>query len=407
MPGRAFPRSRGLVGTFGNPARSGPLVGMSDSALATPPPVSRLSGIDLARGLALIGMLMVHFGPKGETDLLGRLYALPHGRASVLFVLVAGIGVALLSRRAEARGDARLRLFCFALFLLPLGLMLEALHHPVAVILHHYAGFYLFAIAVLGLPARWLGWLAALASVIGPLVFFAGRLIWPDVFSRQSVELGDAPGHILLALTLTGPYPLVVWAAPLLWGLWLGRQDLRSSGLSRRLVWIGSALALVAIAASELLFGALGEPRTPADWRFVFADTAHSQMPLWMIGAIGSAAAMVGLALLAAERWPRLVHAGAMLGQMALTVYVLHVLSLWLIGRWLRHDEVIPAIASVAVFVALATVYALLWRRRHDRGPIEQMMHAVWEAALALRGLGEPAPRKTEPAGGVDVRPVA
>ena len=46
------------------------------------------------------------------------------------------------------------------------------------------------------------------------------------------------------------------------------------------------------------------------------------------------------------ERWPRLVHAGAMLGQMALTIYVLHVLSLWLFGPWLRHDEVVPALIA-------------------------------------------------------------
>lgn len=381
---------------------------MSESAPhALPPQTSRLAGIDLARGLALIGMLMVHFGPKGETDLLGRLYALPHGRASVLFVLVAGIGVALLARRVETHGDARLRLFCFALFLLPLGLMLEALHHPVAVILHHYAGFYLFAIAVLGLPVRWLGGLAAFASMAGPLVFFAGRLAWPDVFTRESVEMGDTPGRILVGLTLTGPYPLVVWVAPLLWGLWLGRQDLRSPRLRQRLVWIGGALALMAIAASELLFAGWGEPRTPADWRFVFADTAHSQMPLWMIGSIGSAFAALGLTLMVAERWPRLVHGGAMLGQMALTIYVLHVLSLWLFGPWLRHDEVVPALASVAVFVGLAALYAVLWRRSHDRGPIEQMMHSVWEAALAVRGLGEPAPRKAEPAGQSEVTPVA
>lgn len=381
---------------------------MSD---ATPPSLaskaSRLAGIDLARALALLGMLMVHFGPKGETDLLGRLYALPHGRASVLFVLVAGIGVALLSRRVEARSDARLRLFCFALFLLPLGLMLEALRHPVAVILHHYAGFYLFAIAVLGLPAHWLARLAVLASVAGPLMFFAGRLGWPEVFSRESVEIGDTPGRILVGLTLTGPYPLIVWAAPLLWGIWLGRQDLRSRGLRRRLVGWGIAVALVAIAASELLFAGWGEPRTPADWRFVFADTAHSQMPLWMIGSIGSAFAAVGLSLMVAERWSRLVHAGAMLGQMALTIYVLHVLSLWLFGPWLRHDAVVPALASVAAFVGLATLYAVLWRRSHDRGPLEQMMHAVWEAAIAIKGLGEPAPRKPEPAGESEVRPVA
>ena len=61
-----------------------------------------------------------------------------------------------------------------------------------------------------------------------------------------------------------------------------------------------------------------------------------------------------------------------------------------------RRRFVQAALASVAVFVCLAALYAVLWRRSHDRGPIEQMMNSVWEAALAVRGLGEPAPRKAD-----------
>jgi uncharacterized membrane protein len=57
----------------------------------------RIPGIDLARGLAIIGMLAVHVGPTHLDGFAGRLYALPHGRASILFVLVARVGVSLLA----------------------------------------------------------------------------------------------------------------------------------------------------------------------------------------------------------------------------------------------------------------------------------------------------------------------
>lgn len=105
----------------------------------------RLLGIDVARAVALIGMLMVHFGPEGDTDLLGRLYALPYGRASIPFVLVTGI-----------------------------------------------------------------------------------LMVAPRLFTRESVELGDLLVSIFSALLFTGPYPLVVWSGPLLWGIWIGRQNLRA-----------------------------------------------------------------------------------------------------------------------------------------------------------------------------------
>ena len=359
-------------------------------------PSSRLHGVDLARAVALVGMLMVHFGPKGDTDLLGRLYALPHGRASVLFVLVAGIGVALLSRRVEAHGAARLRLFSFALVLLPLGLMLEALQHPVAVILHHYAGYFLFAIAVIGLPSRWLLRLAMLASLAGPLAFFAGRLTLPAVFDRHSVQLGDTPLEVLSALLLTGPYPLLVWAAPLLWGLWLGRQDLHDKRLRHRMMLVGAGVAIAAVLASELLFAGFGEPQTPADWRFAFADTAHGHMPLWMLGAIGSAVSVAGLALTAAACWPNLARRAAVLGQMALSIYVLHILVLWAAPTLVRHDDPSLALLSVFGFALLAWLLATAWRQWQPRGPLEQLMHG-FATGVATLGQGPEGPAGHRP----------
>jgi hypothetical protein len=98
---------------------------------------SRIPGIDLARFLAIAGMLAVHVGPMGLTDPMGRLYALlTHGRASILFGLLAGIGVSLLAQsRSASLGETRLRLVWQAALLLPLGLWLQTLDVPIRVIL--------------------------------------------------------------------------------------------------------------------------------------------------------------------------------------------------------------------------------------------------------------------------------
>jgi uncharacterized membrane protein YeiB len=345
----------------------------------------RLAGVDVARALALIGMLMVHFGPKGETDILGRLYALPHGRASVLFVLVAGVGIALLSSSPEKHADARLRLLCFALFLLPLGLLLEGLRHPVAIILHHYAVFFLLGIAAMGLSKRWLGVLAAAWTLIGPLIFYAGMMVAPSAFDRESAELGGSIVSIVSALLFTGPYPLLVWGAPLLWGLWIGRHDLRDRRLRWAMMGIGVGLAAWTYVASELLFAWVGEPGETPDWRFVFAHSAHSEMPLWIIGALGSAIFVLGGVLELADRFPRVAAPLAALGQMALTIYVVQILVLTAAAPLVHQDAVLPAIVSVVTFTLLTTLYAMAWRQTVGRGPVEQLMHALWLWADGLR----------------------
>ncbi len=84
----------------------------------------RLHGVDAARAIAVLGMVMVHVGPTSAPDTaLGNLYGVSHGRASVLFVLLAGVGVAHSRRRLSrgrpslVRGRLILRAECLSLFL--------------------------------------------------------------------------------------------------------------------------------------------------------------------------------------------------------------------------------------------------------------------------------------------------
>jgi uncharacterized membrane protein YeiB len=367
----------------------------------------RLQGVDVARALAIIGMLAVHLGPKDETDLAGRLYALPHGRASILFVLVAGVGIALLSVRPERRSDARLRLFAFALFLLPLGLALQALNHPVAVILHHYAAFYVLGIAALGLSPGVLAGLAGTLTLVGPALYLAGRIAVPGWFDHETVVLGDTPGTILMGLLTGGAYPLLVWGAPLLWGLWIGRQDLRSDGVRRRLMVWGAVVAALSIVLSELLLASVGEPAARFEWRYLFTDSSHSQMPLWLSGATGAAAFVLGAALHFADRFPHALAPLATLGQVALSLYVLHILMLVVAGGYLQQNEVLPAFVVVCAFTAVAAILAAAWRTRFARGPVETLMHLAWDAMEATLGRGHAAPsRRRSPTAEEEPRPV-
>src|SRR5262245_18623590 len=73
-------------------------------------PLARVEGFDVARAVAIVGMVIVHFTsvlsyettPPRLLELLGLL----DGRAAALFVLLAGIGVTLMTRSSVASGDA-------------------------------------------------------------------------------------------------------------------------------------------------------------------------------------------------------------------------------------------------------------------------------------------------------------
>jgi uncharacterized membrane protein len=353
----------------------------------------RMDGVDAARALALIGMLAVHFGPQDGRGLGGFLLWFPHGRASILFAVVAGIGMALLTADPERRVRGRLRLLCYGLVLLPVGLVLEPLDHPVAIILHHYAVFFALGACVAGLSRPLLLALALVMAVLGPAIFFAGRMSWPEVFDRGSVSFLNDPGTILIGLLFAGPYPLLTWSGPLLFGIWLGRGDLRAR---RTAVWLaagGIAVAVMAVTLSGVFFEVFGEPAAKSDWRFLFTVAAHSEMPLWMIQATALAAATVGLALFAARSVPYATAGFAALGRLTLTVYVVHILAMIAWPDLLIHDGVAAALWSVGLVTAVAMLFAVLWQPL-GRGPIERLMHGFWEGVSGSLPLATPEERE-------------
>lgn len=338
--------------------------------------VERIPGIDLARLLAIAGMLAVHVGPMGLTDPAGRLYAvLTHGRASILFGLLAGIGVSLLAQsRSATRGETRIRLVWQAALLLPLGLWLQNLDIAIKVILAHYAMLFLLGAACVGLATRSLAALAAAALAFGPLTFQLGRTWAPATFDRAPVEWGDTPFAIAHGLLLSGPYPLITWAAPFLLGMLLGRQDLRQPRLRLALVVGGAMLAVIAAVSSTALRQFLGEPDAPGGWLRLLDDGPHSQMPLWIIGSTGSALLVLGLSLAAADRLARLIWPLVAAGQLALTLYVAHILAFHWFGSTLRSQQVIDGLTVVAAALAAGVLFAVLWRSRLPRGPLESLM---------------------------------
>src|SRR5699024_3180563 len=115
-------------------------------------------------------------------------------------------------------------------------------------------------------------------------------------------------------------------------------------------------------------------------------DAPHGQMPLWLVGS-SAVAVLVVVGCLAAERRLRAAgHVGRLTplsatGQLALTVYVAHLLALAAI-RPLPHTLAQGA-AITAVTCVLAVLGATLWPSRISRGPLEVLVRPprAWLAA--------------------------
>lgn len=362
----------------------------------------RLDGLDAARALAVLGMVMAHFGPNPTPESLGGdIYGVILGRASILFALLAGVGVALLSRSRSGGGLWRVRgrLILRGALLLPLGLWLQGLDHGVLVILQYYAVYFLLAALVLSLSSRWLFVCAISAFTLGPLVYVFVKAISPEWFIENPATLGDPFGDIAGDILLSGAYPLATWSAPLLFGMWLGTRNLRAASTKLWMLWGGLAVAFAAPFVSNYLVENFGEPligpprnAENAGFSNLLSSEAHSQMPLWMLGAVGAATATLAATLLIADLLPRIMWPLAATGQLALTVYVGHLLILAANEELLRRETVPEAAFTVGAFMLSAIAVCTIWRTLFSRGPLEAALAAPWWALEKLFGRKEPPP---------------
>jgi uncharacterized protein len=353
----------------------------------------RIEGFDLARGLAFLGMVYVNFrlaiapegsGPAWLAWLVSRL----DGRAAATFVTLAGAGLSLLSRKArrsgdrEALGAVRRRLRRRGAFLFVVGLAFWTIWP--ADILHYYGVYLAIGALLLDAPDRRLLALAAVLIITYPVLLVFG----PDYstgwdWTTLSYDGFWTPRGFLRNLLYNGFHPLIPWLAFLLFGMWLGRRDLRRAEARRPLVLGGLGVATAAEALSFLLRMATTPSLGSEDALAVFGTEPMPPMPLYMLAAGGMATAVIGLCVMAAEKFPEARWRPPLVatGQLALTLYLAHVLvglaPLELLGLPGGHGSLTFSIVWATAFGAGAVLFASLWRRRFARGPLEMLMRRV------------------------------
>lgn len=379
----------------------------------------RLYGIDAARGLALLGMMATHLLPTFESTAeltptwVGLVFS---GRASALFAVLAGVGLALSTGRHRPLDGpelwgARRGIALRALVIAAVGLSLGALEVNVAIILVHYAVLFLCVLPFLGMEPKRLcawtgGWIVGspvLAYLLRP--WFLAPAPPLKLGHNPSWDDMSTPARLLGDIFFTGYYPVFQWLSYFLVGLVVGRLVLDRAMVPVVLLvggllvalpakWLGDA-ALRDWGGLEALEKVINSPGYPLEnilqvnltgipqedsWWWLASAAPHSGTTLDLLHTSGIAVAVIGACLLLG-RLAEWVDLDLMLplrgaGAMTLSLYSGHV---WAMSG-LYHQPV-PAgwtefglyFVQAAAAVAAGVAFALLQRR----GPLEWVAHSA------------------------------
>ena len=230
----------------------------------------RIAGVDIARGVAIIGMFVAHTMPRvGDGELL------VDGRSSILFAALAGVSLGLLSGGETppvpgSRTGIRRTVLVRALVVFLLGVVLATLGSEIAIILDYYAVMFLLLLPLLFRGRIVLAVAAAVVLGVAPTL--------ADAVREGGVE--DPVVDLVANYLLTGPYPALPWLPVLLVGLLAARSGLRRRRTQVWMVTGGAVGALVGYGAAAVLPGVTA--------------AAHSASTAEILGSGGVAMAIIG-----------------------------------------------------------------------------------------------------------------
>lgn len=351
---------------------------------------TRLVALDVARFLAIVGMIAQHTGSPWPVAL---------GFPSALFAVLSGMTAVLSTRRslAEGRpGAARAAVAARGAVVLGLGVLLAFVPGPAVVVLIAIGLSLLVASPFVTFGPRVLVPAAAVFAVVTPIV---------TVLLFRGEAPIDPVGIVLrglLAAIVAFPYPLGQWVAFVLVGMAVARVLDRRAAARTDVVWatvLGIVCSVIAGVVAQLapVFASWEAALIPFEWRMI----ALGPEAPWLFSLVGiephsgglgatvlfasvSVAVVLGLHLLLG-RAPRGVLLGftplTAPGRIPLTVYVVHVVVLaatvaWVPGIWEVPWEWVFA-AHVALAIALGLAVALTGRR----GPLEALVSDAAAAA--------------------------
>ncbi len=364
------------------------------------PARERVIDLDVTRAVALIGVAMMNYhgflinlgGPIGQSR-LNRFFNPWTGplatRFAATFVLVAGMGVTLMTDRGRLSGDRQRRsadrwtLIRRGFLLYTFGFVFEWLW--TGTILFFYGAFFVVGALLFTLRTRWLIIIGALAAIVAAAIqwwaFEADhptRWLFADWYSPGPYR---SPRRLLFDTFVNGTHPLLPWLAFLCAGMVIGRYLPLHARRRRMLASLGALLVGATYLANHLF------ATTALRSRLLATDpSSHSlNYTLCALGSSITAFCVIGW-VANATRSNLVTTAFAAAGRTTLTLYILHALVFnAVVIRWhlIRPAGLDVALAFAGGFWLVAIVAAALWQRRFGIGPAEWIYRKFGGSNLA------------------------
>lgn len=361
------------------------------------PASGRIPSLDILRGVALLGMFVVHFHmrstePGGVDDLVRTLvWRLLESKSHGTFALLFGAGFALMLRRAEATGRPFAATYLRRLAVLALfGFAAHALFGYN--VLLGYAVWGVLLLLVRRWSTRALMVAAVVCSMSSPLYHLAAQQGLMRTAGSQAVEAAyearraeAAAANAAVDAAERQPRYAVLLSARLAHMVWFHRQPF--------FFLPGGTLTLFIVGLLLVRHGVFEAPLAHRGVLIVMTvfGVASWAVSNWVLPGLALLLrdqwltfSYVALALFALARWPGLVarlRAVGHAGRMALTNYLLQVATLDMLfsGYAVGLGTIRPVeglAAALACFAAEA-MFSSWWLARFRYGPAEWLWRSL------------------------------
>jgi uncharacterized membrane protein YeiB len=354
---------------------------------------TRIIGLDVARALAIFGMILVNFkivlGDSGN-EWLKSAAGLVDGKAAATFVVLAGVGLAMMTKSATENGDVqklksvRKRILKRALFLFIVGLSYVFIWP--ADILHFY-GIYM-AVTVIFLTSRTS---TIMVGAIGFILAFPILMTFIDYETSWNfktyyyLDFWTVNGFIR-NLLYNGFHPVIPWTAFMLVGYWFGKQDLYNLKFLKKSFQISLIVFLSIQLLSFLSLNLFSEETLNSinGLKEILETSPMPPLPFYMINGIAFALTLISACIILAFRFENrsIIQALFKTGQLALTFYVAHVIiGMGLIEilypNRLGLFTIEFSLAYAFIFCLACVLFAFIWRSYRSIGPLEWLMRKM------------------------------
>lgn len=352
----------------------------------------RITALDYARAWAIFGMIIVNYklAMSAENDGAAWLRAIAglfEGRASALFVVLAGIGISLMTAKARSTMDKdiirqnRHSFYRRSIFLLIAGILL-LLTGWSADILHYYAVFMLVASALITVSDNKILGLSAVILFLSQfcLIIFDYSKGWDTSF-HEYTDFWTINGFIR-NLVFNGFHPIFPWVCFFLFGMWIGRKRwLDKENQPKVLLYSLSGTVILEIISYCLIKWT--SPVLDIDSAtYLFTTKPIPPTALYVLSGSCSAVAFIAVSVYVVNKFENSLITRAIIntGQLSLSHYIGHVvIGLGFLEAidYLENGSLPFAIAYGCAYFVVAIFFSHMWRKWMKRGPVELLMRRI------------------------------